>query len=125
MEIARSEIIKRIDRHQIGHIWQCSHNPKRIWDRLITMNSVNRLDGHTKLWDKFDELKLTLGGPMMDHITSLCDLTEKLERVYQDKPSDAKFISTLLHSLPITDDWKQFRCNLEGDMQNDNVEYVI
>ncbi len=97
---SKAEIIKRIGRKQLQYIHQLGTDPKAIWDRLVVMNSTNGLSAQTVLWDQFDKLKMSKATAMVDHITMLCELSDKLERLFKDKPSDSKFISMLLCSLP-------------------------
>ncbi|KAK0454186.1 uncharacterized protein EV420DRAFT_1481627 [Desarmillaria tabescens] len=122
---AKAEMIKRIGRKQLQHIRQLGNNPKAIWDWLIVMNSTGGLSAQTALWDQFDELKMSKATAMVDHIAMLCELSDKLGRLFKDKPSNSKFISTLLRSLPNTSDWKLFKSGLESDLQNDDKEHVI
>ncbi|PBK86074.1 hypothetical protein ARMGADRAFT_1035812 [Armillaria gallica] len=122
---AKVEIIKRIGRKQLQHIHQLGTDLKAIWDRLVVMNSTNGLSAQTALWNQFDEFKMSKVTAMADHIAMLCELSDKLKRLFKDKPSDSKFISTLLRSLPNTSDWKLFKSGLESDLQNDDKEHVI
>ncbi|KAF9048106.1 hypothetical protein BDZ89DRAFT_1258104 [Hymenopellis radicata] len=122
---ASSIIIERTGRRQLAHIRQLDGNPKAMWDRLIAMNRTTGLSMHIRLWQLFDSTTLTPDNTMSTHIAVLREIAEKLERLFKDEPSSAKFIATLLGSLPDNKGYRDLISSLEGDIQSDDLDHVI
>jgi hypothetical protein len=60
---------------------------------------------------------------MHPHIAAVRGHAEKLGRIYNDKPSDAQIIATLLMSLPSSYD--TLLVTLDSHAKKDNLEFVI
>lgn len=114
--LAMAEIVKRMSRKQLPHIRHLGNNPATVYTRLVEVNSNTGLNGNSDLWTRFSELRMTDATSMADHVAALRDIADHLHIEYSDKPSDAQFISTFLHSLPPTSEWNQFRHSIDGDI---------
>ncbi|KAJ7116281.1 hypothetical protein C8R43DRAFT_902369 [Mycena crocata] len=60
---------------------------------------------------------------MRPHIAAVRSHAERLGRLYNDKPSDAQIIATLLMSLPPSYD--ALLVTLDSHAEKDNLEFVI
>jgi hypothetical protein len=82
------------------------------------------LGGVVAMWRKFyAHRKPVETSTMRSHIAAVRGHAEKLGRIYNDKPSDAQIIATLLMSLPSSYD--TLLVTLDSHPEKDNLEFVI
>ncbi|KAE9387992.1 hypothetical protein BT96DRAFT_1075817 [Gymnopus androsaceus JB14] len=122
---AMNVIVECIGENQLAHIRNLPCNPRLAFNRLVEANSDHGIDAISNLWDTFHTPRLTSNSTMADHVGAFRDVADHLEHEFNDKPSNAQFISALLHSLPPTDKWQQFCHTMSSDMLNDDWEHVI
>lgn len=121
--LAAELITDNISRSQIAHVQDLRQDPAAMYKRLVQANTIHGLDSLTDLWEQFDTM--TLGsGSATDYIGKFRSLHSKLTSRH-DTPSVMKSISTLVRGLPNSSDWKLFRTSLNGDIQADDLDYVI
>ncbi|KAJ6454738.1 hypothetical protein C8R47DRAFT_1203922 [Mycena vitilis] len=101
-DVATATIIGRLDPSQFAHVREFEEDPAGMWERLRETHQSAGLGGVVVAWRRFYALrKSDDNSSMRAHIAAVRGLAEKLGRLYNDKPSDAQIIATLL----MTRDW--------------------
>ncbi|KAF7340675.1 RxLR effector candidate protein [Mycena sanguinolenta] len=123
-DVATAAIIGRLDPSQFAHVREFEEDPAGMWARLKEMYQSSSLGGVVVTWRQFYALrKPDDASTMRTHIAAVRGLAEKLGRLYNDKPSDAQIIATLLMSLPAAYD--TLIISLDSHPERDNLEFVI
>jgi hypothetical protein len=123
-DVATATIVGRLDPSQFAHIRDFEEDPAGMWARLRETHQSLGLGGAVVLWRKLHALhKSDDPSSMRAHIAAIRGLAEKLGRLYDDKPSDAQLIATLLASLPPAYD--VLAISLDAHPQRDDLDFVI
>jgi hypothetical protein len=122
-DVATATIIGRLDHSQFAHVREFEEDPAGMWARLRETHQGS-MGGVVELWKKLHALrKLGDPGSMRPYIASVHGIAEKLGRLYNDKPSDAQLIATLLMSLPPSYD--TLIISLDSQSQKTDLDFVI
>jgi hypothetical protein len=123
-DVATATIIGRLDSTQFAHVREFEEDPAGMWERLKETHQSSGLGGVVVAWRKFYALRKSDNqSTMRAHIAAVRGHAEKLGRLYQDKPSDAQIIATLLMSLPTSYD--TLIVSLDSSSQKDDLDFVI
>jgi hypothetical protein len=123
-DVATATIISRLDPSQFAHVRDFEEDPVGMWERLKETHQSSGLGGVVAMWRKFYSIRKPLEiSTMRPHIAAVRGHAEKLGRIYNDKPSDAQIIATLLMSLPSSYD--TLLVTLDSHAEKDNLEFVI
>jgi hypothetical protein len=123
-DVATATIISRLDPSQFAHIRDFEEDPVGMWERLRETHQSSGLGGVVAMWRKFYALRKPVEtSTMRPHIAAVRGHAEKLGRIYNDKPSDAQIIATLLMSLPPAYD--TLLVTLDSNAEKDDLEFVI
>ncbi len=84
------------------HIQGLEGDPAGMWVRLATVHGEGPgIGGSIDLWGELYNAMYTDDSvPMSTHLGSIRAITEKLEHIHSDKPSDNQIIACMLSSLP-------------------------
>jgi hypothetical protein len=122
-DVATATIIGRLDPSQFVHIREFEEDPAGMWASLKETH-LGSMGGVVAVWKKLHGLRKSGDpGTMCSHIATVRGLAEKLGRLYNDKPSDAQIIATLLMSLPPSYD--TLIISLDSHAEKDDLEFVI
>ncbi|KAK0227181.1 hypothetical protein EDD85DRAFT_958413 [Armillaria nabsnona] len=95
-------IISQLDDTQLVHIRGLEGDPAGMWVRLATVHGEGPGIGSSiDLWEELYNATYTDDSvPMSTHLGGIRAITEKLEHIHSDKPSDNQIIAHMLSSLP-------------------------
>jgi hypothetical protein len=123
-DVATATIIARLDPSQFAHVRDFEEDPVGMWERLKETHQSSGLGGVVAMWRKFYSIRKPLeSSTMRPHIAAVRGLAEKLGRIYNDKPSDAQIIATLLMSLPPAYD--SLLVTLDSHADKDDLGFVV